>query len=65
LKYTDNAKIKDLIKRSEHINQILQFNKKMENTMEIHIYFRIMEKLRRINRHLLFIMRSVEKYKSL
>ena len=50
LKYPDNAKIKDLIKRSEHINQRLQFNKKMENTMEIHIYFRIMEKLRRINR---------------
>jgi phosphate:Na+ symporter len=62
LKYPDNAKIKDLIKRSEHINEILQFNKKNENTMEIHIYFRIMEKLRRINRHLLFILRSVEKY---
>ena len=65
LKYPDNNKIKDLIKRCEDINQILQFNKKKENTMEIHIYFRIMEKFRRINRHLLFVIRSVEKYNNL
>jgi phosphate:Na+ symporter len=65
LKYPDNTKITDLIKRSEHINRLLQFDKKNENTMEIHIYFRIMEKLRRINRHLLFIIRSVEKNNNL
>ena len=62
LKYPNKNKIKDLMKRCEEINQTLQFDKKNENTMEIHIYFRIMEKLRRINRHLLFILKSIEKY---
>ena len=61
LKNSNKNKVASLLKQSEHINYLLQFDKKKEGTMEIHIYFRIMEKFRRINRHLLFIIRSIEK----
>ena len=57
----NHDKLEKLIEETQYINSLLQFSKKKENTMEIHIYFRIMEKFRRINRHLLFILQSMRK----
>ena len=61
LETPNNNEIDQLIKDTEHVNYLLQFDKKIENTMEIHVYFRIMEKFRRINRHLLFILQTMKK----
>jgi phosphate:Na+ symporter len=61
LNHPNIDKIDKLIVEIKYINSILQFSKKKENTMEIHVYFRIMEKFRRINRHLLFILESMKK----